>query len=181
MDANEERTICRGAAVPAEGQVAFYESPLGPLELAAGPAGLRRLDFAQRMADAGPSHPVLAEAMAWLDAYFAGQRPPIGALPLDLDGTPHRLAVWQAVMSIPHGQTLSYGAIAKKLVSSPRAVGAAVGRNPISIIIPCHRVVGAGASLGGYGGGLERKLWLLRHEGFEANWRQPQKRAHRQS
>lgn len=107
---------------------------------------------------------VLADARAWLEAYWAGQSPHAGDLPLDLRGTPFRQRVWRELMSIPHGETRSYGELAARLGSSPRAVGGAVGHNPISIIIPCHRVVGAGGSWTGYAGGEARKRFLLLHE-----------------
>ena len=103
----------------------------------------------------------------WLDRYFAGARPRASDIRLDLRGTSFELSVWQALLDIPFGRTESYGALARKLrrPNGARAVGLAVGRNPASIIVPCHRVLGADGSLTGYGGGLERKRWLLEHEG----------------
>jgi len=100
-----------------------------------------------------------------LDEYFDGRRTTF-ALPLQLDGSPFQLAVWSALRDIPYGQTTSYGQIAQHLGNprAARAVGAANGRNPISIIIPCHRVIGADGGLTGYGWGLDRKAWLLDHE-----------------
>lgn len=109
--------------------------------------------------------PVFREARRWLEAYFAGERPDPRALPLAPQGSPFRHRVWQLLLDIPYGETAAYGELAARLGSSPRAVGGAVGHNPISLIIPCHRVLGAGGALTGYAGGLERKLWLLRHEG----------------
>jgi methylated-DNA-[protein]-cysteine S-methyltransferase len=106
-------------------------------------------------------------AAGQLAEYFAGSRTEFD-LPLAPRGTPFQLAVWAELTRIPYGATVSYGAVAraigKSLVAS-RAVGLANGRNPISIIVPCHRVIGADGSLTGYGGGLDRKEWLLRHEG----------------
>ncbi|MGH3171627.1 MAG: methylated-DNA--[protein]-cysteine S-methyltransferase [Trebonia sp.] len=106
-------------------------------------------------------------AAAQLREYFAGERTEFD-LPLAPRGTPFQLAVWEELTHIPHGKTMSYGdvalALGKSLLAS-RAVGLANGRNPISIIVPCHRVIGADGSLTGYGGGLDRKEWLLRHEG----------------
>jgi methylated-DNA-[protein]-cysteine S-methyltransferase len=106
-------------------------------------------------------------AAAQLDEYFAGERTEFD-LPLAPRGTPFQLAVWRELARIPFGKTVSYGdvalALGKSLVAS-RAVGLANGRNPISIILPCHRVIGADGSLTGYGWGLDRKEWLLRHEG----------------
>ncbi len=100
-----------------------------------------------------------------LDAYFAGE-PDVVLPPLDLLGTPFQQRVWTALRGIPAGQTRSYGEIAREIgaPSAVRAVGAAIGRNPVSILIPCHRVVGSGGNLTGYAGGLERKSWLLGHE-----------------
>jgi len=102
-----------------------------------------------------------------LAEYFAGSRTEFD-LPLAPRGTPFQLAVWTELTRIPYGATVSYGAVAAALGKSPvasRAVGLANGRNPISLIVPCHRVIGADGSLTGYGGGLDRKEWLLRHEG----------------
>ena len=102
----------------------------------------------------------------WLSKYFAGEAAALGDLPIDMRGAPFEKRVWQALLEIPAGQTMSYGGIAKKLGSAgaSRAVGAANGANPIAIIVPCHRVIGSSGSLTGYGGGLDRKTWLLNHE-----------------
>ena len=108
-----------------------------------------------------------APIRAWLDRYFAGAAPGASDLELDLRGTVFELSVWHALLDIPSGRTESYGALARMLrrPAGARAVGLAVGRNPASIIVPCHRVLGSDGSLTGYGGGLERKRWLLVHEG----------------
>jgi methylated-DNA-[protein]-cysteine S-methyltransferase len=100
-----------------------------------------------------------------LSAYFAGDRRDFD-LPLALHGTPFQRKVWEALAAIPFGETVGYAEIARRIGSpgSARAVGAAVGRNPVSIVVPCHRVVGSDGSLTGYGGGLDRKRWLLDHE-----------------
>jgi methylated-DNA-[protein]-cysteine S-methyltransferase len=114
-------------------------------------------------------------AAAQLGEYFAGSRTEFD-LPLAPHGTPFRLAVWEELARIPYGTTVSYGDVAAALGKSPvasRAVGLANGRNPISIILPCHRVIGADGSLTGYGWGLDRKEWLLRHEGAAGAWRAP--------
>ena len=118
--------------------------------------------------------PALSAARRWLDAYFAGERPEISPLTLGPEGSEFRRRVWKRLCEIPYGETVSYGEIARALACergaesfSAQAVGGAVGHNPISIIIPCHRVVGADGSLTGYAGGVERKLWLLRHEGAD--------------
>jgi methylated-DNA-[protein]-cysteine S-methyltransferase len=100
-------------------------------------------------------------------AYFDGRLDALSELPIVTHGTLFQSEVWRALRSIPHGQTLSYGALAKEIgrPAAVRAVGLANGRNPIAIIVPCHRVIGADSTLTGYGGGLERKRWLLDHEG----------------
>jgi methylated-DNA-[protein]-cysteine S-methyltransferase len=108
----------------------------------------------------------LAEAVRQLREYFAGKRREFD-LPLRLQGTPFQQRVWRELTEIPFGETWSYGELAKRISkpSASRAVGLANGRNPISIMVPCHRVIGADGSLTGYGGGLPRKRWLLAHEG----------------
>jgi len=114
--------------------------------------------------------PVLRAAKDWLDRYFAGEKPDSSELPLAPVGGAFRQSVWKLLCEIPYGETTSYGELAKKLCApgmSARAVGGAVGHNPISIIIPCHRVVGAGGSLTGYSGGIAKKVWLLEHEGVD--------------
>lgn len=150
-----------------------YDSPLGRILLAATPTGLAGLwfDGQRHQPDPGawpvaPAHPVLQEAQAQLAAYFAGTRNRFD-LPLDLGhGTAFQQSVWRALLQTPYGATLSYGALAAAIgkPSAVRAVGAAVGRNPVSIIVPCHRVLGAHGALTGYAGGLERKTALLQGE-----------------
>ena len=110
--------------------------------------------------------PTLVRTRAWLEAYFAGASADTDGLPLDMRGAAFEKRVWVALRAIAPGETTSYGAIAKALGSgdASRAVGAANGANPIAIIVPCHRVIGASGSLIGYGGGLDRKTWLLDHE-----------------
>ena len=155
-----------------------FHSPLGPITLAATDNGLAGLWFdgqrhlpEQLGAAAGwptrDTHPVLNQAAAQLREYFAGTRHQFD-LPLDLDcGTPFQRSVWHALLGIGHGETASYRDIAARVgnPSAVRAVGAAVGRNPVSIVVPCHRVVGADGSLTGYAGGLARKTALLELEG----------------
>jgi methylated-DNA-[protein]-cysteine S-methyltransferase len=115
--------------------------------------------------------PVLEAARTWLENYFAGERPEPQQLPLNPKGTEFQKRVWRLLLEIPYGQVTTYGALAAKLAQerggkmSAQAIGGAVGRNPISIIIPCHRVIGANGRLTGYAGGLWRKQALLRLEG----------------
>lgn len=113
--------------------------------------------------------PVFDAAKNWLHRYFAGKRPAASELPLLPIGSPFRQAVWQLLCEIPYGQTITYGEIARQMNRplAGQAVGGAVGHNPISIIIPCHRVVGANGSLTGYAGGLEVKTRLLKLEGVD--------------
>ena len=118
--------------------------------------------------------PVFAQAKDWLRRYFAGERPAISELPLAPVGSAFRQEVWNILCSIPYGEVTTYGELAQELAArrgldrmSAQAVGGAVGHNPISIIIPCHRVVGSSGSLTGYAGGLEKKIRLLTHEGVD--------------
>ena len=153
----------------------IYESPMGPLTLVAGPRGLTNLSFPGRLRPpAEATRRPMPSVVDQLEAYFAGERQTFD-LPLDLRGTPLHLAVWQELRRIPYGTTTSYGELAGRIdeglyrsdvepYQRARAVGAANGRNPIAIIVPCHRVIGADGSLTGYGGGLHRKRALLELE-----------------
>jgi O-6-methylguanine DNA methyltransferase len=136
-----------------------------------GQARLTRLDA--RLRRWFPPHetvdretPTIARTRAWLTQYFAGASGDVGDLPLDMRGAPFEMRVWRALRAIPPGGTTSYGAIARQLgaAGASRAVGAANGANPIAIVVPCHRVIGSSGSLTGYGGGLDRKTWLIDHE-----------------
>jgi methylated-DNA-[protein]-cysteine S-methyltransferase len=142
------------------------ETPIGTLGLAASARGLTRVSWsASGMAD-DPS-PLLDEAAAQLEAYFAGELTSF-AIPLDLDGTEFQRSCWLALATIPYGRTVSYGEQARRLGLGPdaaRAVGAANGQNPVPVLLPCHRVIGADGSLTGFGGGLPLKRFLLEHEG----------------
>lgn len=150
-------------------------SPVGELTLIASPRGLRavlwpnELDAPHRLPTADDGHPaaaaVLSEAITQLGEYFAGERHEFD-LPLEPVGTDFQLSAWLQLRQIPYGATISYGEQARRLgdVRKSRAVGAANGRNPISIIVPCHRVIGANGSLTGFAAGVEAKSWLLRHE-----------------
>jgi methylated-DNA-[protein]-cysteine S-methyltransferase len=154
-------------------------SPVGELLLTATDAGLTRVwfeehrhggprDAAWERAEGvgGPAARILREASAQLAAYFAGERRDF-ELPLAAAGTPFQERVWRALRAIPYGQTMSYGELARRLdaPNAMRAVGAANGRNPLAIVVPCHRVIGARGELTGFGGGIARKRWLLQHEG----------------
>ena len=149
-----------------------YDSPLGPLLLARTEKGLAGAWFEAQKHHPAPiaaplreDDPLLQRAAKQLAAYFAGDAASFD-LPLDLLGTPFQRAVWKELLAIERGNTCSYGDIARKLGSptAGRAVGAAVGRNPVSVIVPCHRVLGSDGALTGYAGGLERKTALLRIE-----------------
>jgi methylated-DNA-[protein]-cysteine S-methyltransferase len=149
----------------------WMESPLGRIHLVAcedALAGLYLEAHARKpsvAASDGSEWPVLREARAQLDAWFRGDRTRFD-LPLRPRGTPFQLEVWRALSGIPHGETRTYAEVARAIgrASASRAVGAANARNPISIVVPCHRVVGADGALTGYAGGLDRKRWLLAHE-----------------
>lgn len=156
-------------------------SPLGPLLLASDGRQLTGLWIAgqkyfggsrQQALVADSGRPEFKAAARWLDAYFRGENPPLADLALAPQGSAFRQAVWRRLLDIPYGETLSYGAIARQLAQQTnkppvagQAVGGAVGHNPISIIIPCHRVVGSNGSLTGYAGGLQKKIRLLTLEG----------------
>ena len=155
-------------------------SPLGPLTLASDGAAITGLWLAGQKyfastldihASPAPDLPVFGQAAAWLTAYFTGA--PLPAMPpLAPSGSPFRQAVWALLGEIPYGATTTYGALAQALrargiAAAPQAVGGAVGHNPISLLIPCHRVVGADGSLTGYAGGVEKKRFLLELEGAD--------------
>ena len=142
------------------------DTPIGNLGLVGSDAGLSRVLWS---ANGLPedSSAVLDDAAAQLDAYFAGELIDF-ALPLDLDGTAFQQQCWLALATIPYGQTVSYGEQARRLGLGPdaaRAVGSANGQNPLPLVLPCHRVIGADGSLTGFGGGLQLKRFLLEHEG----------------
>lgn len=154
-----------------------YESPIGPLTLIAGPQGVTNIHFPGR--SPRPLDAVrrpMPEAVEQLEAYFAGERRTF-ELQLDLRGDPFQRAVWRQLLEIPYGKTTTYGQVAAQVDEAlypadldpykrPRVVGAAIGRNPIPIVVACHRVIGADGSLTGYYGGLERKRALLDLEGW---------------
>jgi methylated-DNA-[protein]-cysteine S-methyltransferase len=139
-----------------------YISPLGPIRLRADDDALLELTFGEAEHERSGDSPVLAATCAQLDEYFAGTRTRFD-LPLRLEGTPWERRVWSELLEIGYGETASYGELAVKLGApgAARAVGAANGRNPISIVVPCHRVIGARGALTGYAWGVERKSALL--------------------
>ena len=152
-----------------------YSSPIGPLTVTARDRSITGLylrpptEVESALPDNGAAR---MAAEDWLDRYFAGMMPHPGELSLDADGTPFRKLIWDLLLTIPYGEVRTYGEIAKeagrilgKEKMSAQAVGGAVGSNPISLIIPCHRVVAADGKLGGYLWGKDAKKWLLRHEG----------------
>lgn len=158
-----------------------YQSPAGKILLACDETGLTGLWFEGAKYYAlgldkeheAREMPVFTEAKRWLDVYFSGREPDFMP-PIHMIGSPFRLAVWELLRQIPYGRTTTYGEIARQLAAergvpriSPQAVGGAVGHNVISIMIPCHRVVGTGGSLTGYAGGIDKKIHLLQLEGAD--------------
>lgn len=147
-------------------QVLNYQSPIGNLKLVEDGDYLREIRFEEDTNGNGTGHSVLAKASRQLTEYFEGNRTEFD-LPLRPEGTEFQQKVWQMLATIPYGTTISYMDLAKKLGDQKaiRAAGRANGQNPIPIVVPCHRVIGTDGNLIGYGGGIERKRWLLQHEG----------------
>ncbi len=153
----------------------YYPSPLGTISLLADERGLLGCYFVgQKYFENGYRDQAivegdsifLADATAWLNAYFAGENPKAEDVVLAPQETAFQQSVWQVLREIPYGKTMTYGEIAQKIqCASAQAVGGAVGKNPLSVFVPCHRVLGSQGQLTGYAGGLERKRWLLSHEG----------------
>ena len=151
--------------------VSYFESPVGYLRLQADEEGLQSLLLNTPPVDDEPSvtdaalHPVLALVQQQLQEYFSGTRQEF-TVPLSMQGTEFQLAAWQALQTISYGSTASYKFIAAQIgrPKAMRAVGMANNRNPVAIIVPCHRVIGANGNLVGYAGGLDMKQWLLDHE-----------------
>ncbi len=155
-----------------------WESPIGRIQLVTDEKSLLGLYFeGQRYYDPGdsvfrtkPETEIQDAAVSWLTDYFRGKRPPTEQIAINIKGTPFQKMVWEFLLEIPYGMTVTYGELARKMERktghrmSGQAIGGAVGRNPISIIIPCHRVMGVNGRLTGYAGGIERKQWLLKHE-----------------
>ena len=153
----------------------LYKSPIGILSLVADDHYLfgiwveEESDFEKGLSEndvtAVESHPILNQFASCLDAYFKGQNQDLSQLPLAPVGSDFEKRVWNYLQGIPFGQTVTYGQIAKDLqIASAQAIGGAVGRNPWSILVPCHRVLGAGNRLTGYASGIDKKAWLLKHE-----------------
>lgn len=150
--------------------ICYFQSPVGYLRLQADDEGLQSLLLNSSPVDESEvtdpsSHPILALACQQLQEYFSGSRQKF-TVPLSVQGTVFQLAAWQALQRIPYGSTVSYKSIAEQIgrPKAMRAVGMANNRNPVAIIVPCHRVIGANGKLVGYGGGLDMKQWLLDHE-----------------
>lgn len=154
----------------------LYKSPIGPLSLVADDHYLfgiwieEESDFEKGLSENDvtvvESHPILNQITSYLETYFKGKDQDLSKLPLAPIGSDFEKRVWNYLREIPFGQTVTYGQIAKDLqIASAQAIGGAVGRNPWSILVPCHRVLGAGNRLTGYASGVEKKAWLLSHEG----------------
>ncbi len=160
--------------------ITHYDSPIGRISLAGRKDAFMGLWIEGQKYFLGSlkeevternEEPVFGSVKSWLDRYFAGERPQTDELDLSPEGSAFRKTVWKILCEIPYGELTTYGKIARELTDaygfekmSAQAVGGAVAHNPISIIIPCHRVVGTGGSLTGYAGGIEKKIWLLKHE-----------------
>jgi methylated-DNA-[protein]-cysteine S-methyltransferase len=149
-----------------EAPIGYYESPIGLIEITAEDGSITGLNFVENAERPENLSLVIQQANQQLAEYFAGNRR-IFELPLSFQGTEFQKLVWQNLLTIPYGQLVSYTFVAETIgrPDAVRAVGAANGQNPISIVAPCHRVVGSDGNLTGYGGGLWRKEWLLKHEG----------------
>lgn len=160
----------------------YYDSPLGRMWLVEDGTGLCGVWFVGQKYYAEGAEEVqeektvvLQETVQWLDSYFSGQKPEL-LPPLHLKGSPFQKEVWDLLKEIPYGRTTTYGKLAARLAErrgiahmSAQAVGGAVGHNPVSILVPCHRVIGSNGSLTGYAGGMERKRWLLEREGVDTS------------
>lgn len=158
--------------------ISYYQSPIGKMLLAADEIGLTGVWFDKQKYFARSlgkeweekEQEVLRDTKKWFDIYFSGNEPKF-SVPLHLIGTPFQMEVWEILLTIPYGKTMTYGEIAKKIAvrrgmerMSAQAVGGAVGQNPIGVIVPCHRVIGAKGSLTGYAGGIDKKIKLLQLE-----------------
>lgn len=144
---------------------AEYDSPVGKLLMCSDGTALTQLQIGLETQELLNEDEVLRRTKKWLDGYFRGQREPV-PVPLKPKGTAFQQRVWKLLLTVPYGEVTTYGALAKQLgeTMSAQAVGQAVGKNPIGILIPCHRCVGAKGQLTGYAWGIEKKRWLLSHE-----------------
>lgn len=157
---------------------AYYDSPIGILTLYSDSENLIEVRFPKDRHASKKAYPnviinddldVFKRTKNWLDKYFAGKNPNLNELPLKFIGSAFRKQVWQLLCEIPYGKVVTYKGIARLIspTMSAQAVGNAVGYNPLCIIVPCHRVIGANNNLVGFGGGLDTKKWLLQHEGID--------------
>ena len=147
----------------------YYESSIGLIEVTGTSDAVRSLNFVERRRERASSNGLVENVVRQLKEYFEGDRREFDA-PIDPQGTAFQKTVWRRLLEVPYGQTASYRDIARA-VGNPkavRAVGGANGRNPIAIIVPCHRIIGSDGSMTGYGSGIWRKEWLLEHEGWSA-------------
>ena len=147
-------------------QFGYFSSPAGLIQIIAEDNALIGIYFAEAKTEDEAESSVILATKQWLSDYFAGLQPDPNTIPIRLNGTVFQLAVWEILKEIPYGNTVTYGDIAKRFgrPMSAQAVGNAVGRNPVSILIPCHRVLGANSRITGYAGGLDKKRILLQHE-----------------
>ena len=149
---------------------ASYDSPLGPLLLVSDGTALTGLYMNRQIPAQATANPVFDSTKSWLDSYFQGISLPMD-FPIRARGTPFQELIWSILLTIPYGETRTYGSIARQAAAalgkermSSQAVGQAVGKNPVSILIPCHRCIGSNGALTGYAGGIHNKQWLLSHE-----------------
>ncbi len=146
----------------------YFKSPIGLVEIGGTASEVTSLNFVESKREKTESHPLLDRAVKQIAEYFEGNRR-VFDLPISFSGTDFQERVWQQLLKVPFGKTASYQDIARGVGNTlaVRAVGAANGKNPISLIVPCHRIIGSNRTLIGYGGGLWRKEWLLKHEGCQ--------------
>ena len=144
----------------------YFKSPIGWIEIGGSDDAINCINFVEKPRKHYETHRTVQQAITQIKEYFTKQRRQFD-LPLQLQGTAFQKQTWQQLLTVPYGQTASYKdiAVAIKRPQAVRAVGAANGKNPISIVVPCHRIIGSNGALVGYGSGLWRKTWLLEHEG----------------
>lgn len=147
-------------------ELSHFQSPLGCIEIFVSSKGIRNLKFVAKPIDIVPDN---SPVHNWLDAYFSGNWRGLGSLSLDLTGTSFQLGVWRLLATVPYGEKTTYGELARKIGTSPRAIGQAMAANPVWLLIPCHRVIYATGEPGGYAGGIELKKRLLAHEAVTKN------------